>query len=147
MPWRLLSRAKFLKRDAADIVFSNFIRERDHFTCQRCHKLYVEGSRQGLHCSHFFSRRHQSVRFYSGNATAHCFSCHQYLGGNPVEFTEWINAHIGDDALAELRKRKETICKRTKQEKKEIAKHWKAQLAYLQRCRKEGKDFNVMEFD
>jgi len=136
-----------VKRDPADIAFSNFIRERDEFTCQRCRKFYPEGRRQGLHCSHFFSRRHQATRFYSPNACAHCFSCHQYLGGNPVEFSEWINAYLGDEAFVELRQRKETICKRTKGEKKEIAQHWKAQLAYLQRCREEGKGFNVMEFD
>jgi hypothetical protein len=136
-----------VKRDVADTAFSNFIRERDDFTCQRCRKFYPEGRRQGLHCSHFFSRRHQATRFYSGNAAAHCFSCHQYLGGNPIEFSEWINDHIGDEAFAELRAKKEKIKKRTKREKKEIAAHWRAQLKYLRRCRDEERQFCVMEWD
>ena len=136
-----------MKRDPADIAFSQFIRERDNFTCQKCNKVYPEGRRQGLHCSHFYSRRHQSTRYFSPNACAHCFSCHQYLGGNPIEFAEWIESYLGTEAAQALRERKNQICKRTKKEKKEIAAHWKAQLKYLQRCREEGKEFNVMEFD
>ena len=136
-----------MKRDAADTAFSNFIRERDNFTCQKCHKTYPEGRRQGLHCSHFYSRRHQSTRYYSRNACAHCFSCHQSLGGNPVEFAEWIDTYLGSEAAQELRERKNQIKKRTKGEKKEIAAHWRAQLKYLRRCREEEKEFHVMEWD
>jgi len=33
-----------------------------------------------LHCSHFFSRRKESTRFYPPNADALCFPCHQLWG-------------------------------------------------------------------
>jgi len=136
-----------VKRDRADTFFSNFIRSRDGWTCQKCKKYYPEGHRQGLHCSHFFSRRHQSTRYYSKNACAHCFSCHQYLGGNPIEFAKWIEEYLGDEEYEKLIQRKNTICKRTKKEKLEVAKHWKAQLEYMRRCRKEDKSFAVCEWD
>lgn len=136
-----------MKRDTADTAFSNFIREKNNWTCQKCKKYYPEGHRQGLHCSHFFSRRHQSTRYYSKNATAHCFSCHQHLGGNPIEFAQWIEEYLGEGEYEDLIKRKNTICKRPKKEKLEIAKHWKAQLKYLRRCRKEEKPFVVCEWD
>jgi ribosome-binding ATPase YchF (GTP1/OBG family) len=76
-----------------------------------------------------------------------CFSCHQWYGSNPVESAEWVQDYLGGEALEELRQRKETICKRTKGEKKEIAAHWRAQTKYLQRCRQEGKEFVTTEWD
>ena len=136
-----------MKRTAEDKAFSDFIRERDNFTCQKCGKFYPEGRRQGLHCSHVFSRRHQSVRFHSTNAKALCFSCHQWYGSNPVESAAWIEDYLGSETLEALTKKKNEICKRTKGEKKEIAAHWRAQLRYLRRCREEGREFHVCEWD
>ena len=136
-----------MKRDTADTAFSNFIREKNNWTCQKCKKYYPEGHRQGLHCSHFFSRRHQSTRYYSKNATAHCFSCHQHLGGNPIEFSEWIRQHLGDADYEALIVRKNTICKRTKKEKKEIGKHWQSQLSYMIKRREQNKGYVPAEWD
>ena len=133
-----------MKRSAADKAFSEFIRERDNWTCVKCGK---QAKGQGLHCSHIYSRRHQSVRFFSKNAKALCFSCHQWYGGNPVESGKWVESYLGGEALEELERRKSRICKRTKKDKKEIAAHWRAQLQYLRRCRDEGRDFNVVEWD
>jgi len=135
-----------LKRDVADIAFSNFIRERDDWTCQRCRKIYPEGRRQGLHCSHFFSRRHEATRFYAKNAAAHCFSCHQYLGGNPIEFSEWIKTHLGDETFEKLRAKKETIKKKKENPRKEIAKHWREQLKELRQCRENQTKYEVLEY-
>ena len=136
-----------MKRDAADTAFSNFIRERDDWTCQRCGKVYPERRGQGLHCSHIFSRRHQATRFYSRNAKALCFPCHQWFGADPVESAAWVSDYIGREALEELEQRKNTIVKRTKKEKKEIAAHWRAQKEYMIRCRNEGREFHVVEWD
>lgn len=78
-----------IKRTAADIKFSKMIRERDHWTCQRCLKQYEPGA-QGLHCAHNFSRRcgrctsknpqpHVCTRLDPSNALALDFGCHQYI--------------------------------------------------------------------
>lgn len=125
------------KRDKRDDVFSKLIRTRDGFTCQSCWKVYPENS-QGLHCSHFWGRRHQSVRWHPDNACAHCFSCHQKLGENPIQFQAWIRSYLGDERYSELCFKAKQIVKRTKVEKEELYQHLKAELARLQELRAQG---------
>ena len=60
-----------IKRTKWDVVFSNYIRYRDNWTCQRCKKQYIEKS-QGLHCSHFYGRRSWATRIEPCNAMALC---------------------------------------------------------------------------
>ena len=90
-----------IKRTKWDVVFSNYIRYRDDWTCQRCHKKYPEKS-QGLHCSHFYGRRSWATRIEPCNAMALCFGCHQHVGSFPKDhvdlweskFTEEEKAHV-----------------------------------------------------
>lgn len=83
-----------IRRDKRDILFSILVRERANWTCQVCGKFFPEGVRRGLECSHHFSRRKRSVRWDPSNASAHCMSCHQKLGENPVEFRDWISEEL-----------------------------------------------------
>ena len=76
-----------IKRTKWDVVFSNYIRYRDDWTCQRCHKKYPEKS-QGLHCSHFYGRRSWATRLEPANAMALCFGCHQHVGSFPKDHVE-----------------------------------------------------------
>lgn len=62
------------KIDAADRLFSKFVRERDG---QRCRNCGVDGRLTQLECSHFFGRRMESVRFDQENADTFCRTCHQ----------------------------------------------------------------------
>lgn len=126
-----------IKRDAADTWFSKAIRERSDWTCEHCHKQFPENA-QNLHCSHLFSRRHQSTRYDPANASAHCFSCHQYLGENPVIFASWAERHLGPTLLAELKTRVQQVVKRTKQEKTEIAAHYRNEYRRLRALREAG---------
>ena len=73
-----------IKRTKWDVVFSNYIRYRDNWTCQRCKKQYIEKS-QGLHCSHFYGRRSWATRIEPCNAMALCFGCHQHVGSFPID--------------------------------------------------------------
>ena len=140
-----------VKLDAADIAFSKFIRERDEWTCQRCGTHDPDGpQRKGSHkvqCSHIFPRGNQSTRFYSINAKTLCFNCHNWFGSTPVEAARWVKDYLGSETLEELEKRARQVWPRTKKEKKEIAKHWRAQTEYLIRCREEGIEFHVSEWD
>lgn len=68
-----------MKLDKADQIFSKYIRTRDNWTCQYCHKKYPEGS-QGIHNSHYWSRTHESTRYDPDNCLALCFYHHQLLG-------------------------------------------------------------------
>lgn len=127
-----------MKRDKFDKLFSDMIRERDNWTCQRCEKYYPEGQRQGLHCSHIFSRRHTATRWEPYNAVAHCFSCHQYLGGNPVKFEQWVRKYWGDTIVDMLDEKHRMICKLTKKDKVELYKHMKTENARLLQLRRNG---------
>ena len=117
-----------VRRDKLDVAFSNLIRTRDNWTCQVCEKYFPEGQRQGLHCSHFHSRRKQSVRYDLSNACAKCYSCHQRLGGNPLEFAAFIKARLGEAETELLMIRANQIVKRSKKEKEELYLDLKAQL-------------------
>ena len=83
-----------IKRCAADTAFSTYIRARDKWQCQRCLKQYAQKS-QGLHCSHFHSRKKESVRFDPENCDALCMACHIYFGGNPLEYVVWKRKQLG----------------------------------------------------
>ena len=76
-----------IKRTKWDVVFSNYIRYRDNWTCLRCGKEYSEKS-QGLHCSHFYGRRSWATRIEPCNAMALCFGCHQHVGSFPKDHVE-----------------------------------------------------------
>ena len=120
-----------IRIDKRDTIFSKLIRTRDKWTCQRCGRKYEEGS-QGLHCSHFFSRRHRGTRWSVENAAAHCMGCHAYLGGNPIEFAEWIEAYLGRDRFSQLRMKAMKVTKFTKADLEWIYQDLKAQLKELE---------------
>ena len=115
-----------VRRSKLDIIFSKLIRERDNWTCTNCQKYFPEGSRQSLHCSHFFSRRNVSVRWAPENATAHCFSCHQFLGENPVLFRDWIKAHLGQREFAALQIKANKPLKLSKPQREDLYQDMKA---------------------
>jgi hypothetical protein len=137
-----------IKRTALDAVFSNLVRERADYTCQVCGKEFPggKGNSPGLHASHFFGRRGQSTRFHGDNVYAHCFSCHQRLGGNPHEFSTWVKGQLGETRYDELVLRANAPLKRTKAERKEMLEHFKAQLAYIERRRREKGETGLVEF-
>lgn len=134
-----------IKRDKFDKIFSDMVRLRDNWTCQRCKKTYPEGQRKGLHCSHIFSRRHTITRWEPLNAVAHCYSCHQYLGGNPVIFEDWARQYLGDYTLDMLIEKHHRTIKLTKKDKIEIYAHMKSEHARMIREREAG-DTGLLTF-
>ena len=116
-----------MKRDKRDVVFSNLVRRRAGWKCERCGKAYVEGSAQGLDCSHFYGRRHRSTRWHPDNAFAHCRGCHQYLGSNPAIFAEWVKDQLGETRYDWLRYRHNLVMKYTKADLEDLYKHLKQQ--------------------
>ncbi len=73
-----------VKLDAADIVFSLFIRARDK-RCVKCGRRGLPNADGlpvlGLQASHYWSRRHESTRFDPFNVDALCAGCHRLWGG------------------------------------------------------------------
>ena len=127
-----------MKRTKLDKVFSDLVRERAEFTCERCGKYYPVGHRQGLDCSHFYGRRHRSTRWHPDNAFAHCRGCHQYLASNPAIFDKFARDSLGDTRYDWLMERHNQTVKYTKADLEDIYQHLKAQLTYLQRRRSQG---------
>jgi len=77
-----------VKIDAADKAFSQYIRTRDNWTCQRCNTPY-EPPTSALHCSHFQGRGKEATRFDPENADALCYGCHQYFTSHPADHYMW----------------------------------------------------------
>lgn len=90
-----------IKRSLADKYFSDWIRQRDEWTCQRC-KTEYEKPNQGLHCSHFHSRRHKGTRFDPENAIALCMWCHQHMGENPQIHCDFFLKRLGKEKYEAL---------------------------------------------
>ena len=134
-----------MKISPADKWFSLSVRERANWTCECCGKKYEINS-QGLHCSHFYSRRHRATRWDGMNAAAHCFSCHQRLGGNPLDFARWIENHLGEAGAEILRDKHHGIAKIPKAEEKQIAAHYRAQYVRIVQAREQGAEGRV-EFE
>lgn len=121
-----------VKIKPADVWFSKCVRHAAKWTCERCLSVHQEGS-QGLHNSHIFSRRHRTIRWCKDNAQALCFSCHQWLGGNPADSGEWLLSVLGDGLIQTLREKRDSMVKVSKQEEKEIAKHYKSEYERMLR--------------
>lgn len=135
-----------IKRDKRDTVFSTLIRERVNWTCEHCGKYYPEGNRQGLHCSHLFGRRHRGTRWHPDNAFAHCFSCHQYLGSNPVVFARWAEDQLGHGLVEILREKAHGVTKMTKRDLEDLYQHLRGELKTMQQARSDG-DMGRIEFE
>lgn len=84
-----------LKRSLADRLFSQYIRTRADWRCERCGTQY-ESPTIGLQCSHFHGRAKKSVRWDVDNAFALCTGCHTYLGSNPNEHREFARKRLGE---------------------------------------------------
>lgn len=80
------------------------------------------------------------------NCAAHCFSCHQKLGANPLEFAAWIQKHIGEEAAESLRVMSTAVTKFSKPELEDIFKNLKASLVQMEAQRKDG-DTGRLEFE
>nr|DAY00587.1 MAG TPA: NinG recombination protein [Caudoviricetes sp.] len=119
-------------RTPADAAFSNYIRARAGYRCERCGKQYKAKS-TGLQCSHHFSRRHYNIRFDPDNAAALCHHCHNFWYSKDVpEAARWLENKIGRDAinaLIELKNQPQT--KPTASELDAIAAHWRKETEKL----------------
>lgn len=116
-----------VKIDAADKAFSQYIRTRDNWTCQRCGKKYSPPT-QALHTSHFKGRGKEATRFDPRNADALCYGCHRYFTSQPDEHYEWQVHRKGRELVQELTRLSNTY---KKKDRKAEAKKWREALKEL----------------
>jgi hypothetical protein len=127
-----------IKRTPLDAVISDLIRESYDWTCVRCGKECPDRKGRDFHCSHFYSRAYNSVRYFLDNLLCLCAACHDFVGKNPDEHVALIKRVLGDVRYEELQARKQRIYRYRKQDKAEMLAHYKAQLAYLKHRRAKG---------
>lgn len=87
-----------VKIDKADKIFSQYIRTRDNWTCQRCYKQYTPPTK-ALHCSHFMGRAKEATRYDEENCDALCHGCHRYFTAQPAEHYQWQVNRKGQQAV------------------------------------------------
>lgn len=110
-----------IKRDPLDKLFSDYIRQRDGWTCQRCSRLYTPPT-SGLHAAHMFGRRVKATRWRPTNAMALCYGCHSYADTNQTVKEDLFKKKFGEDifktnrALHDLRTRSKVDREATKME-------------------------------
>ena len=92
----------------ADIEWAKKVKERDHFTCQRCGARH-QG--QGMHAAHIVSRRHRNTRHDLENGITCCFGCHMFLHQHPEEAIEFFMGWLGADKYEALRLRAQEVKK------------------------------------
>ena len=129
-----------VKLTQADIYFSKCIRERADYRCERC-GLNCRNMPSYLDCSHILSRVHRCIRWDKNNAVAHCKKCHKWWHSNPAVAGRWADKYLGEgfvDALYEKANAKNRH-RYSKAEEKDIAKHYKDELAKLEEQRADGK--------
>lgn len=131
-----------------DYFFSLCVRERADWTCQACGKKYVPWTGKngypanpGLHCSHYIGRANYAVRFDKHNVDAHCYGCHSKFEGNPHNFMAWKYEQLGGILYDILIEKSNDIMlgKQARQQKQEIARHYKAQYELMRELRNNGK--------
>lgn len=91
-----------------DNVFSEIIKLRDNYKCQKCGR--VNGVQ--LQTAHIYSRRYRSVRWNPSNVLTLCAGCHFWAHQNPLDFAEWLDKKF-HKRLKGLRHEKEKIFKCT----------------------------------
>lgn len=116
-----------IKIRTSDKLFSQYIRTRDNWTCQRCGKQYLPPT-MALHCSHFKGRGKEPTRFDPENADALCYGCHSYFGGQPDEHLAWQIQRKGQDVIDAVILRSNGYKKRN--DKAEAA-YWREKLKEL----------------
>ena len=87
-----------LKITPTDKAFSDYIRTRDRWTCQRCGQVYTPPT-QALHCSHFKGRRKAGTRFLPQNCDSLCYGCHSYFHQQPDEHLKWQIQRKGQEIV------------------------------------------------
>lgn len=103
--------AKTIKITKLDKLFSDFIRNRDEWTCQRCGTRY-DPPTNALHCSHFWGRANKATRYDPLNADALCYGCHARWEANKQgEYRDFKLAQLGDNEYDALEKRARSIVK------------------------------------
>jgi hypothetical protein len=76
-------------RDKADKLFSNYIKDRDNYTCFTCGKVCnSDEKKKYFHAGHYVPRGNYNIRYDERNVNCQCFQCNIHLSGNTLIYRE-----------------------------------------------------------
>lgn len=87
-----------LKREL-DKVFSDYIRERDHYTCITCGK---QGDKSEIQNGHYIERNKTGTRYDEQNYNAQCVTCNIWKKGNLRIYAVKLIQKYGNGILERL---------------------------------------------
>jgi hypothetical protein len=106
LPEQVIMKKKKLTVKDADKLWSELIKKRANYTCERC-------GASGNHPHHIMSRSHFSTRHMALNGVCLCTRCHLYIAHKDYEiFREFLSLHLGEDKLIFLREVAKMLCKK-----------------------------------
>lgn len=101
-----------VKPNKYDKMFSDWIRERDGWTCQRCGAEYSPPTR-ALHCCHYKRRGIHATRFHQDNCVALCMGCHLLMDSAKEDmFKPFLIERLGQEKFDRLEELSKTIVKK-----------------------------------
>jgi len=121
-----------MKISAADKAFADCLKSAHDYTCERC------GKQGRMETSHVMSRRHRTIRWAKDNANCLCHWCHKIWHESPLEAHQWFINEYGCGRMDLLIEKRNERIKVPKMEEKEIAKHYRDELAQVEIKRAEG---------
>ena len=88
-------RGEKIKRTRTDIIFSEYVRTRDDWTCQKCGNEYIQGvDSRKLHCAHlWFGRANIKTRWEPLNCVSLCVGCHIKVDQSPADAYEILSKY------------------------------------------------------
>lgn len=108
-------------KKVADKVFSDYIRQRDGYTCFTCGK---KGDKTSIQNGHYVSRSFNSLRFDERNTAAQCVGCNIFRRGNMDAYAVALIRKYGSEILETLAAEKKKIKQFTVRELEEIIKKY-----------------------
>lgn len=93
----------------ADKLFSDHIRKKAGYRCQKCGKLCrIKGVWiASLQASHYWTRNHWNVRYDERNVIPLCDPCHRRMGeykrNEDGEYDLWMKERLGEDGYKRLK--------------------------------------------
>lgn len=98
-----------IKRNRADVLFSDYIRKKASWRCEKCKKVCkVEGVWiASLQASHYHVRNHWNTRYDERNVIALCATCHdrmgEYKNAEDGEYDLFMKERLGERGYKQLK--------------------------------------------
>jgi 5-methylcytosine-specific restriction endonuclease McrA len=120
---------KHLAESIALKAMSDYVRERDSWTCVTCGK---QGTNKQIDAGHFIPRGYSATKFMEENVNAQCKRpCNYDLSGNWPKYYDFMVKKYGRAFVDNLIATKSIMVKRTIADYLEIAREYKHKLVEL----------------